>query len=195
MYDLAEFLQIYEDYRPRLVSYLSRLAGESEAEDLAQEVFLKASQALPEFRGHAKLSTWLYRIATHAACDQRRSPAFRHETELPLVDDPFDALQVSACGCGRFQDPPARAIEQQYVRGELSACIQNTLRQLPESYRVVVVLSDLEELPNQEIAAILGLSLETVKMRLHRGRAKLRELFLDRCEYYWVSELGWPAGP
>ena len=79
--DVPDFEQIYADFRPRIHRYLTSMVGELEAEDLAQEVFVKLSQALDTFRGEAKLSTWIYRIATNAALDRMRSPSFRRDVQ------------------------------------------------------------------------------------------------------------------
>lgn len=71
----AVFNDIYTEYRPKILRYLQRLAGESEAEDIAQEVFLRVHKSLPGFRGESKLSTWIYRIATNAFLDRKRQEA------------------------------------------------------------------------------------------------------------------------
>jgi RNA polymerase sigma-70 factor (ECF subfamily) len=84
-------------------------------------------------------------------------------------------------------------VEQQLVQKEMSECILSYVARLPESYRTVLLLSDMEEFSNKEIAEILGVTLDTVKIRLHRARARLREEFVNHCEYYWVSELSWRA--
>jgi RNA polymerase sigma-70 factor (ECF subfamily) len=179
------------------------MVGEEEAEDLAQEVFLKASLGLPGFRGDSSLSTWLYRIATNCAYDRlrrrdvlrnpslRRNASFQHP--LPTyagVDSGGDDCELDtlngSCGEGK---PPQ--VEQQVISKEMGECILTFVNQLPEIYRTVVLLSDLEEVSNKEIAAILGISLDAVKIRLHRARAILKEQFATRCEYYWVSELSW----
>ncbi len=78
---LHDFLEIFETLRPKLTTYLAYLVGEAEAEDLVQEVYIKASRALSNFRGDSTLSTWLYSIATHTATDFRRSPAFQHQAQ------------------------------------------------------------------------------------------------------------------
>ena len=72
-----KFQKIYEDFRPKIIRYLTRMVGESEAEDLTQEVFTKIGQALKTFRGESQLSTWVYQIATHAALDRRTDSLHR----------------------------------------------------------------------------------------------------------------------
>ena len=139
--------------RPRLVRYLARLVGAQDAEDLAQTALLKATEALADFRGDARFSTWVYRIATNAALERLRKPHC-------IEDAALEALAPSA--------------EATATRAQMNSCIRGYVEQLPASYRAVVVLSELEGFTNQEIARILGISLESVKIRLHRGRAKLR---------------------
>jgi RNA polymerase sigma-70 factor (ECF subfamily) len=172
-----EFHLIYDTYQPRILRYLARLVGEPEAEDLAQEVFVKVSQALNTFRGESQLSTWLYRIATHAAIDKMRTAAFRHDAELSLLGD-SDETQDKDVWTG--EETPS--LEQQLMRKEMYECFVEFVKQLPPNYRTVVVLSELEQMPNQEIAAILGLSLEAVKIRLHRGRTRLMQELKAHCK-------------
>ena len=83
-----EFQKIYDAFQPKIVRYLARLVGEGEAEDLTQEVFFKVNQALENFRGESKLSTWLYRIATNAALDRLRSPSFQRVAQKSLSGEP-----------------------------------------------------------------------------------------------------------
>lgn len=197
--DPAEFQVIYETYQPRILRYLTRMVGDEEAEDLAQEVFLKASLALPGFRGDASLSTWLYRIATHCAYDRLRNPSLKRTVPASSCinagsdsggDSGVDVIELESHGEFLTETNPPQ-VEQQVISKEMGACILRYVNELPDIYRTVILLSDLEELSNKEIAAILGVSLETVKMRLHRARALLKDQFATRCEYYWVSELSW----
>lgn len=186
-----EFREIYEAYQSKMVRYLTRMVGEQEAEDLAQDVFVKVNQALPGFHGESSLSTWLYRIATHAAIDRLRSTSFRQATQN-LRGDNLAVCDVEALSdCDPSTGEPAPPVEQKFVKKEMGTCILRYIARLPDNYRSVLVLSDLEELSNREIAEILGVSVDTVKIRLHRARAQLKEEFLTHCEYYWVSELGW----
>jgi RNA polymerase sigma-70 factor (ECF subfamily) len=201
--ECANFQGIYDTYHSKILRYLTHMVGEEEAEDLAQEVFLKASLGLTGFRGDSSLSTWLYRIATNCAYDRLRrrdvlrSPSLRRNAsfQYPIptyaggdsIGDDCE-LETSNLSCGEGKPPQ---VEQQVITKEMGACILRYVNELPDIYRIVILLSDLEELSNKEIAAILGVSLETVKIRLHRGRAILKDQFATRCEYYWVSELSW----
>lgn len=167
-----EFQNIYDTYQPRILRYLARLVGEPEAEDLAQEVFVKISHGLTTFRGESKVSTWVYRIATNAAIDRIRNASFRQDAELGWLDDLNEPEDKDA-----WTGEEAPSLEQQLMQKEMYECFLDYVKRLPPNYRTVVVLSELEQMPNNEIAEILGLSLETVKIRLHRGRARLlREL-------------------
>ena len=166
-----DFQNVYGEFHPKIQRYLSRLVGPNEAEDVTQEVFAKVSQALPQFRGDSSLSTWIYRIATNTAYDRLRSPSFQPAGEVP-VD-----------GVAPVPDP-SPGVEQKLVRTEMNDCIGEYIAGLPVSYRSVVVLSEHEGLTNQEIADALGVSVATVKIRLHRARARLKKELGRGCDFY-----------
>ena len=163
--------------RPKVHGYLTRLVGELEAEDLRQEVFVKVSQALPTFRGEPQLSTWIYHIATNAAIDKMRTPSFRQEARRCSLND-ADEME----GKDLLTIAEAPSLEQRVMRKERYQCFRNFVENLPANYRTVIVLSELEELSNNEIADILGVSLDAVKIRLHRGRAMLLEELESHCK-------------
>jgi len=175
-----EFRKIYDIFRPKILAYLTRLIGKHEAEDLTQEVFIKVSQGLNDFRGTSKLSTWIFHIATNTALDKLRSPSFQWLTqEMLLIDsegrEEDKYIQLRGSGA---------SIDQQLVRKEMNACIRNVIKKLPEDYRTVIVLSELEEFKNHEIAQILQISLDTVKIRLHRAREKTKKELDNLCCFY-----------
>ena len=145
-----EFPQIYTAYWPKIARYLARLVGEDEAEDLTQEVFIKVNQALPGFRGESSVSTWLYRIATNAAYDRLRSPSFQNRQQAQRAGEDEDGE-----ACLREKKP---TIEQQLVKQEMGACILGYLARLPESYRSVLVLSDMEGLSNRNCSGMKSLN-------------------------------------
>jgi RNA polymerase sigma-70 factor (ECF subfamily) len=177
--DTQDFRTIYASYHPRIFRYLTRLVGQSEAEDLTQEVFLRVNRGLPDFKGDAKLSTWIYRIATNAAKDRIRSRSSQENRSGKAV--PFDE-QRNEEGVDLRGDKKT-SLEKQAMREEMSACVQDFINSLPESYRVPVTLSEIGGLTNKEIAEALGLTVETVKIRLHRGRAKLKEKLEAGCGF------------
>ena len=183
------FQRIYDDLQPKILRYMVRLVGEDEAEDLTQEILVKASQALENFRGESTLSTWLYRIATNAALDRLRSRPFQQAAQERLLDDSSEDGLTAVDDRDIWTGEKTPSPEQQIVRQEMNECIWRFIEKLPEDYRVVVVLSEWEGLKNGEIAEILGITLDTVKIRLHRARAKLKEAFEFLCEAYWIEEL------
>ena len=172
-----DFQNIYDTYQPRIHRYLVHMVGEPDADDLAQEVFVKVNRSLGSFRGESQLSTWLYRIATNTAIDKIRSASFRQEAELELLDDSREAEHQDV-----WTGEEALSIEQRIMRKEMYDCFIEYVKQLPANYRAVVVLSELEALPNKEIAEILGLSLDVVKIRLHRGRTRLLHELRANCK-------------
>jgi RNA polymerase sigma-70 factor (ECF subfamily) len=172
-----EFQEIHETFRPSIHRYLTRLVGEHEAEDLTQEVFVKVSQALDNFRGESKLSTWLYRIATNTAIDKMRTSSFRQDARTSSLDDSSETEDKDV-----WVEEETPSPEQRLMRKEMYECYGNFVENLPANYRTVVVLSELEGLTNNEIAEILGLSLDVVKIRLHRGRARLFEELKTHCK-------------
>ena len=175
--DETDFQKIYDEFQPRILHYLTRLAGESEAEDLTQEAFAKISQNLTTFRGESQISTWIYRIATNLAIDKARFAASRKETEQKPLDDP-DQVEDRDLWTGE----EAPSLERLLMRKEMYECFIDFVKTLPANYRMVVVLADLEEFSNREIAEILGLSLDAIKIRLHRGRARLFQELKAHCK-------------
>jgi RNA polymerase sigma-70 factor (ECF subfamily) len=146
---------------------LRMLGSRAEAEDIAQEAFLRAHGAVADFRGDARLSTWLYAIVSRLCLNRLASAErrlARHGDEV-LVRLP-----------GHEADPAA-SLE----RREMESALHRAIAELPEERRIVVVLRDLEGLSYDEIAAALALEPGTVRSRLHRGRAELRE----RLEKQW----------
>ncbi|HEU4949998.1 MAG TPA: sigma-70 family RNA polymerase sigma factor [Candidatus Deferrimicrobiaceae bacterium] len=175
------FQEIYERFQPGILRFLSRLVGEEEAEDVAQEVFLRVDRGLEGFRGESSIGTWIYRIARNAALDRLRSrPAWLESArQLQTHDSGEDPEDVIS------QIPDEGASLERYLIGkEMSECIRGRVDTLPESYRRVLVLSELVGMTNAEIASALGVSEGAVKIRLHRARALLREDLGTHCTLY-----------
>ena len=178
-----EFEEIYEEFHPKILNYLARLMGPNEAEDTAQVVFAKVSRGLDSFKGQSKLSTWIYRIATNTAIDKLRSPAHRHASgQIPLEDS--TAVENNTSRITRSQTPT----DQKIIRKEMSDCVREYVDRLPPDHRTVLVLSELEGFKNKEIADILQITLENVKVRLHRARASLKQELDDGCDFYHTEE-------
>jgi len=178
--EVFDFEKLHTRYRPKIHRYLCRLAGENEAEDLCQEVFVKVERNLTSFRNEAQLSTWLYRIATNSFYDRLRSPSFKQKSkEYPIEID--DNTLEKRDFTSQQQKP---GIDQQVIRDEMNACIRGYIDQLPENYRTVLLLSEEEGFKNREIAEILQVSLDNVKIRLHRAKAKLKVSLQGNCDFY-----------
>jgi RNA polymerase sigma-70 factor, ECF subfamily len=170
----VDFKSLHDQFRPRVLRYLARLVGEAEAEDVAQSVMLKINEGLSGFRGDSSVSTWIYRIATNVALDKLRQKTVQPMTEAGYD---FDENDLPAAGQGP-------SVETTSIRDEMSACISEFLNRLPENYRSVMILSEVEGFANGEVADILGLSLDTVKIRLHRARERLRKDLEAGCSFY-----------
>ena len=160
--DARAFEELVASHQHRVFGVALRMLGSAaEAEDIAQEAFLRAHRSLPEFRGDAKLSTWLYTIVSRLCLNRlasRDRKAVRHGEEVLLrVADPRGDPQTDA------------------ERGELESALHRAIAELSEERRVVVILRDLEGLSYEEIAAALGLELGTVRSRLHRARMDLKD--------------------
>lgn len=175
-----DFSQIYEEFHPKILHYLSRLTGQQEAEDIVQEVFEKASRGLKNFKGESKLSTWLYRIATNTAIDRMRSSSFRRLSEHTSLDEDTETEDRNV-----WSGHTKTHIDQTVIRKEMGECIREFIDRLPSDYKTVILLSELEGFKNKEIADILEISLDTVKIRLHRARARLKKELDDGCTFYY----------
>jgi len=178
-----KFEEIYEEFQPKILNYLARLVGPNEAEDLAQVVFAKVSRGLAGFKGQSKLSTWIYRIATNTAIDKLRSPAHGHAS----VQNPLEGAAGIANNASKFTQSET-PIDQKVIRKEMSECVREYVDRLPPDHRTVLVLSQLEGFKNREIADILQITLENVKVRLHRARARLKQELNDGCDFYHNEE-------
>ncbi len=177
-----DFSDIYDTFHPRILRYLTRMVGPDEAEDLSQEVFDKIHRGLTRFQGRARLSTWIYRIATNTAIDKFRSPATKYDqlhTSLEDEDHPASA-EVSAA-----QD--VAAADQLVIRKEMRGCINEFIDKLPTDYKTVLILAELEGFANKEIASILEISLANVKIRLHRARVRLKQSLQTGCDFYYTD--------
>lgn len=173
------FNEVYEEFHPKILQYLSRLTNSHEAEDLAQEVFAKVNQSLTNFKGESKLSTWLYRIATNTAIDRMRAPSFKRSFETTSIEDARGVEDRNV-----WLGHKKTLTDQTFIRKEMSECIREFIDKLPHDYKTVIILSDLEGFKNTEIADILQISLDAVKIRLHRARARLKILLNDGCDFY-----------
>ncbi len=176
-----DFQAIHAEYRPKIQRYLARMVGDDDAEDLTQEVFTRVYRALGSFRGDSSLSTWIYRIATNAALDKLRDPAYKRVQLVDLPED-ADAPEAELADQDQWTGEQRPTPEQQLFYKERIECFCEHVETLPRNYRLVVALSELSDLAAAEIAALLGLSVDVVKIRLHRGRMKLLQELKAHCK-------------
>jgi RNA polymerase sigma-70 factor (ECF subfamily) len=169
--EMAAFDQLVGLYQDRIYNYVARMVHDPiEAEDIAQEAFVKAYRNLPSFRGASTFQTWLYRIASNLTIDSVRRRRRRDNTcslDAPLdTDDGHMAREQEDTACLG----PARSLETAELQRQVHCAIQ----QLSPKLRSVVVLYELEGLSYEEIARVLGCPLGTVKSRLFNARIELR---------------------
>lgn len=177
-----EFSDIYQEFHRRIHLYLERMVGKSEAEDLTQEVFMKIDKGLKEFKGESGISTWVYRIATNAALDKLQSRAYRENKYKVSLNSAEE--ETESKGAGVLMAETTLTAEREAVREEMNECIREFVDKLPGDYKTVLILSEFKDLQNQQIADILGISLDAVKIRLHRARTRLRAEFEAGCDFY-----------
>lgn len=170
--ELPSLDEVIRDYAPRVYHLARRMLGnEVDAEDVTQDVLLQVVRKLDTFRGESAFPTWLHRITVNAALAHRQKRGRRESYELT---DPFEQFMDDghhARAVGRWSTRP----EQSVLAAEEQRLIEETIARMPEVYRDVYLLADVESLPNAEIAEILNLSLSAVKSRLHRARIWLRD--------------------
>lgn len=171
--DESAFEALVGRFQGRVYRLARRLTGgEGDAQDVLQETFLSAYRNLAAFRGEAKFSTWLFRIATNAALMQNRTRARRPVESLDAYAPHFD-------DAGRHAREPAdlslaARADELLDRRRLVAQALEGIDRLPETCRVAFVLRDLEEMPTAEVAAVLGIEPAAVRQRVHRARLLLR---------------------
>ena len=162
-----------EQYRPALTRYLQYLVRDaSEAEDLAQETFVRAYRQRSTLRDPAALASWLYQIATHVSIDRLRQRARTVERQ---VNAEIEDLPIA----DRKRPSPLTIVQQT----EMSACVQRYVANLSDAYKAVLLLHDADGLTADEIAHLLQLPLTTVKMRLHRARRQLETALNNACAF------------
>jgi RNA polymerase sigma-70 factor (ECF subfamily) len=176
------FAVLIAQYHQPLYSLIARsLNDPADAADITQEVFIKVFRSIRGFHGDASLRTWLYRIALHEASNQRRWWS-RHKKQEITIDTPAESdsedeggLCLSATLADRGDSPFDHA-----VQSEVRERVEAALRQLPEAFRSVIILREIEGFAYEEISEILNVNIGTVKSRLTRGRSALRTLLVNK---------------
>jgi RNA polymerase sigma-70 factor (ECF subfamily) len=165
------FEDVAQELSDPLRRYLERLVGNrATADDLVQETLVKIARALPEFEGRSSVKTWAFTIATRVATDHFRRP--HSWSQMVEIDESAPVLVDDA------------EIDQRLVIDEMNSCVRDVIDSLPEDYRMALVLHDLEGQTAAQTAEIVGCSLATAKIRIHRARLRLKEALNQQCNFY-----------
>jgi RNA polymerase sigma-70 factor, ECF subfamily len=159
--DVEAFRLLVEAHQARVIGTIGKMLGsEAEAEDLAQQVFIRIWKSAPRYQPTAKFTTWLFRITRNLVFNELRRK--RH-----FVDQIDDVAELAE----RTEKEP----DQVLLEGELQKAIQEAINSLPESQRMAIILRRYEDMPYEEIANVMGTTVPAVKSILFRARAELRE--------------------
>ena len=171
--DNTAFDKLVLNYQNRVFNTCYRILGNYEdANDSAQDIFVKVFRSLKKFRFRSSFSTWIYRISINTCRNKLRSAGYRHRRTTVRLDQPMDQED----GSYSFEiGDERRTPEKELDRKEKGLMIQRAIDSLPESQKTVVVLRDIEGLTYEEIVSITGLNPGTVKSKLARARQKLRD--------------------
>jgi len=169
--DERAFRELVTLHRDRVYNICYRMMGsKSDAEDVAQEVFIAVFKTIDSFREESKFSTWLYRVSVNHCKNRIKYLARRHDRDRDELDE------NSAGANGVSIGAPARVAADRALEGlQMEELLREAINSLDEEHRIVVVLRDVEDLPIEEICEITGLPDGTVKSRLHRARLALRK--------------------
>jgi RNA polymerase sigma-70 factor, ECF subfamily len=171
--DMEAFAEIVRRYSDRVYRFVySRIGSQEDAYDAAQDVMIQVLESIGSFRGEAKFSTWLYSVALNYCRNYRRKAGRVRlvsihkgtgddETEIQIRDD-------------------RERTEERVIQDEMVSAIKLEMTKLPDDYREILHLRDIEGLPYEEIASVTGISLSNVKVRIHRGREMLRKRLAAR---------------
>lgn len=172
---LGELITRYEN---RVYNLAFRMMGNREdAEDVLQDTFLNVIRSLERFQGRSSFSTWLYRVAANAALTRLRKQSKRAKSEDEFLDDVYSVKRAADAGA-RLPDWSSNPV-QELLNDEAMEQMNRVVEEMPEIYRAVFVLRDVEELSTAEVADILEISEAAVKSRLHRARLYLRNSLSD----------------
>ncbi len=164
-----DLLGLHDQYYHRVRKFIqASVKNESIADDLAQETFIKIQENLDQLRDPAKISSWIFSIAHHLCQDH-----FRNLKKSSPREDLNDELV-------NLEETP---VQKKLEQGEMSQCVQDKLSLLPESQRSVIILAEVMDFSHQEIADILGLTVENVKVRLHRARKRFKSILEKSCTF------------
>lgn len=163
--------QVFRLYAPRIYQLARRILGnETDAQDVTQDVMVQVLRKLDTFRGDSSFPTWLHRVTVNAALAHRRRKAARHEQDAPETVEKSGDDNLLPEAMKPWNIRPDQAM----LNAEQQEIVEKAIAELPEMYRDVFVLADVQQMSNAEIADLLHLSVPAVKSRLHRARMMMR---------------------
>ena len=175
--DDEAFTKLVEEHQTHVYNLCYRMLGEPEAaEDAAQETFLRVHRALSTLRDPDAAVAWLYRVATRVCYDR-----FRQTSNRPALEtfemEPSEPAQVP------WSDAEGPRLDKALEQAEMSHCVREYLDELPHDYRTAITLHDLEGIPNPQIAEMLDISVDAVKIHVYRARRKLQDALSGDCDF------------
>jgi RNA polymerase sigma-70 factor (ECF subfamily) len=168
--DHRAFTAIVDRYKHKVHWLVRRMVGNPDDEDLTQEIFVRAYQAMPGFQGRSSFRTWLYRIA-HNLCFTELRRRSRRGEHVSLEEEGEEKIHW-------MLSRPVDDLEREIERRDISRSVRTLVEKLPVPYRTALTLFYLQQVRYEEIGEIMGVPLGTVKTYIHRGRLRLRELVL-----------------
>ena len=181
-----EFQSIYKEFYPKILRYLTRILNNKDlAEDFTQEVFIRVNDGLDNFEGRSSLSTWIYKIATNIANDYFKSASYQKGEKQTLSGE---FLEENKEDKNVWTGTKNEISDEVLEKKEMNSCIKRYVQDISENYRTVFVLSEYEGMKNKEIADILGLSLDTVKIRIYRARTQLKNKMEKGCQISYEED-------
>ncbi len=165
---IPSFEELVYKFSAQLSAYLKRMTGNaSDADDLLQETLVRIARGLPQFEGRSSVKNWAYRIATYVAIDFLRKKKKNDSRE-------FDESEMAT----EFDE------QDRLVLDEMNDCVRDVINGLPPDYRAALVLYNLQGKSVAETAEILGISQALAKVRIHRGKTRLKEALNKKCDFY-----------
>lgn len=172
------FNTVYKNYYIKVKRHVAGLLNHLDVEDVVQEIFIKIERGLPNFKKDSKISTWIHSITVNHCIDIIRK---RKAQQLRMNLNPENEhLDIPSCSCNN--------IETNLINSEMNECIREYIKKLPDTFKEVVWLSDIDGYSNNEIVEKLHISLDLVKIRLHRGRLKLKNILTKQCCLYYTED-------
>jgi RNA polymerase sigma-70 factor (ECF subfamily) len=175
-----EFDRLFTGHHKAIYNYVLRMVRDrSLAEELTQDVFVKVYNSLSGFRAESEIATWMFKIATNVCLDHFRSRSYKKSEQTDLITS--EELIKSSPPGDITRMPSA---EDELISAEMSSCVRSYIDDLPEDYRAVILLHDQQGFTNPEIAKITGITIDNVKIRLHRARLKMKTVLSSKCSMY-----------